>query len=180
MTKVFSSVVFATVLGMAPLLSHAAFADFSTFAAISGTDGDHTVTPGLASISGVAALSGRVTGLSSFEWSFSDSTHNDGFASFLLTPVGGISSLVNLATDTSAGFQTYTFATPFTGVIRFTVDSHDVDTQATLDLRNLAVTAVSAVPEPETYAMLLAGLGLIGFLGRRRSGPSHSAPRLAA
>lgn len=27
---------------------------------------------------------------------------------------------------------------------------------------------VAAVPEPETYAMLLAGLGLIGVLGRRR------------
>lgn len=28
---------------------------------------------------------------------------------------------------------------------------------------------VSAVPEPETYAMLLAGLGLMGFIARRRS-----------
>ena len=28
--------------------------------------------------------------------------------------------------------------------------------------------AISAVPEPETYAMLLAGLGLIGFSARRR------------
>ncbi|MBI4937303.1 MAG: DUF1566 domain-containing protein [Nitrosomonadales bacterium] len=30
--------------------------------------------------------------------------------------------------------------------------------------------AVSAVPEPETYAMLLAGLGLLGFTARRRLG----------
>lgn len=29
---------------------------------------------------------------------------------------------------------------------------------------------ISAVPEPETYAMLLAGLGLLGFLARRRQG----------
>ena len=28
---------------------------------------------------------------------------------------------------------------------------------------------IMAVPEPETYAMLLAGLGLIGFSARRRS-----------
>jgi hypothetical protein len=27
---------------------------------------------------------------------------------------------------------------------------------------------VAAVPEPETYAMMLAGLGLLGFMGRRR------------
>ena len=32
---------------------------------------------------------------------------------------------------------------------------------------NLAVVA-APVPEPGTYAMLLAGLGVIGFLGRRR------------
>lgn len=31
-------------------------------------------------------------------------------------------------------------------------------------------TPASPVPEPQTYAMLLAGLGLIGYLARRRSG----------
>lgn len=33
---------------------------------------------------------------------------------------------------------------------------------------NISLTSVSAVPEPETYAMLLSGLALIGFAGRRR------------
>ena len=33
---------------------------------------------------------------------------------------------------------------------------------------NAAGFAVAAVPEPETYAMLLAGLGLMGFVARRR------------
>lgn len=36
-----------------------------------------------------------------------------------------------------------------------------------LRLDNVSVT-VSAVPEPETYAMLMAGLGLVGFAARRR------------
>ena len=31
-----------------------------------------------------------------------------------------------------------------------------------------AVSAIAAVPEPETYAMLMAGLGLMGFVARRR------------
>ena len=29
---------------------------------------------------------------------------------------------------------------------------------------------LTPVPEPETYAMLLAGLGVLGFMGRRRKG----------
>ena len=36
----------------------------------------------------------------------------------------------------------------------------------TILLRTAAT--VAAVPEPETYAMLLAGLGLRGFVARRR------------
>jgi hypothetical protein len=31
-----------------------------------------------------------------------------------------------------------------------------------------ATPAVTAVPEPETYALMLAGLGLIGGIARRR------------
>lgn len=38
-----------------------------------------------------------------------------------------------------------------------------------------AVAQVTAVPEPETYAMLLVGLGLIGTVARRRSKTSGSA-----
>jgi len=37
---------------------------------------------------------------------------------------------------------------------------------ASISYANLNVTAV--VPEPETYAMLLAGLGALGFMSRRR------------
>ncbi|SFL41625.1 FxDxF family PEP-CTERM protein [Rugamonas rubra] len=32
-----------------------------------------------------------------------------------------------------------------------------------------AIALVSGVPEPETYGMLLAGLGLVGFVARRRA-----------
>lgn len=44
----------------------------------------------------------------------------------------------------------------------------DIDTSA-LDVTRIAV---AAVPEPETYALMLAGLGLVGFMARRRAGKS--------
>ena len=34
----------------------------------------------------------------------------------------------------------------------------------------MALMIPSPVPEPETYGMLLAGLGMVGWLGRRRGG----------
>lgn len=34
---------------------------------------------------------------------------------------------------------------------------------------NVALTPLAAVPEPETYAMLLAGLGMMGFIAKRRN-----------
>lgn len=34
---------------------------------------------------------------------------------------------------------------------------------------------VNPVPEPETYAMLMAGLGLLGFMARRRNGAMAAA-----
>ena len=37
-----------------------------------------------------------------------------------------------------------------------------------LDFMDAGFSNVSAIPEPETYAMMVAGLGLLGFMLRRR------------
>jgi hypothetical protein len=58
---------------------------------------------------------------------------------------------------------------------------------ASYDLTNLGQTQISgqyatfapAVPEPSTYAMLLAGLGLIGFISFRRKNDSSDMPMAA-
>lgn len=39
------------------------------------------------------------------------------------------------------------------------------------NIEGLGSHAVAAIPEPETYALLMAGLGLLGFAARRRAKP---------
>ena len=48
-----------------------------------------------------------------------------------------------------------------------TLDDY-IDPGVTTKNYNSPAFFISAVPEPETYAMLLAGLGLLGFMARRR------------
>lgn len=71
-----------------------------------------------------------------------------------------------LSTVSNMGWisKSFTFvATGSSTTLRF---SSDMSGSAGLALDNVSVTA--AVPEPETYAMLIAGLGLLGFAARRR------------
>jgi hypothetical protein len=42
-----------------------------------------------------------------------------------------------------------------------------------------AISSSSPVPEPQTYAMMLAGLGLIGFIAYRRKSDSSNMPMVA-
>lgn len=54
-------------------------------------------------------------------------------------------------------------------IIRTNAQSYVAGTFGLLNgIGDNAVGFAPAIPEPETYAMMLAGLGLIGFIGRRR------------
>ena len=109
-------------------MSQAAFADLSIFDVLSGGYGSGSVSSDMATVSGISFLSGTVAGLSSFQYTFTDSTFDDGYAYFLTTAVGGatLSTSLAVAGDGDDGVtKTYDFATPFTGVIKFGVGSHD-------------------------------------------------------
>jgi len=79
-------------------------------------------------------------------------------------------SLSTLSLTSSAAWATYslTFAPTTSG--NYTLSFHNRggdNVGAVLD--NVNVSVAAAVPEPESYAMLLAGLGLMGVAARRRN-----------
>ena len=68
--------------------------------------------------------------------------------------------------ESNMGWTTRSLSFVASGPTTLTFTSQAADGFHGIALDNVAV--VASVPEPETYAMLLAGLGLIGFIARRR------------
>ncbi|MGB2832655.1 MAG: FxDxF family PEP-CTERM protein [Methylotenera sp.] len=74
--------------------------------------------------------------------------------------------------DITDGFKTSFANAPLTAIYYFSYTGYSGFTFASAeggDPAYLRITTIAAaVPEPETYVMLLAGLGLVGFVARRR------------
>jgi hypothetical protein len=81
--------------------------------------------------------------------------------------IGNTSSIFSLPQN--AGWTNYSlvFTPTTTGAYVLSFGNSGGDNIGML-LDNVSVSVTSPVPEPETYAMLLAGLGLLGFAARRR------------
>jgi hypothetical protein len=84
----------------------------------------------------------------------------NGTAHFSLT-LGNVS----LGTNTVGISSYYGFATPPSGQQYV---SNQWGNYTTFTTQAMSAVTVAAVPEPETYAMLLAGLGIMGAVARRR------------
>lgn len=102
----------------------------------------------------------------SFSWSFASADTLNLDHAFAL--VNG--QLFTLATSAQPGNAvqgfSYTFSqTGSASLVLGVVDTVDVDGVSRLDISDLQI---SAVPEPASIAMLLAGLGTVGFMTRRR------------
>ncbi|MFA9215627.1 MAG: NF038120 family PEP-CTERM protein [Sphingomonadaceae bacterium] len=94
-------------------------------------------------------------------------------------PTQDLDGLYNFGPATlAAGFQNATVTSLNISACLFGTDGvcyNPADNQAQFGIDNLSV---SAVPEPETYAMLLAGLAAMGALSRRRT-PAAAPNNLA-
>lgn len=101
----------------------------------------------------------------SFNWSLSTDTFDANYADRAFAAING--DVVQLGT-VQAGLVTGSFSRTFANAGDYTLSLGVVDVNDVTGVSTLHVSAVTAVPEPETFAMLLVGLGLVGAAVRRR------------
>lgn len=125
------------------------------------------ITGTSATLTGNAWISATVANVISFKWQFETPDYlpfNDYAYLTLSSGSSTLSSVASVGDYGSSGWNTYSFATPYSGTITFGVSNYrDLGMNSTL-----SVSSVTAVPEPEAYAMLLAGLGIMSAVMRRR------------
>lgn len=74
----------------------------------------------------------------------------------------------NISFASTNGNQAYSQYVQFTGTNGVKITSLSFDNVPSTDAFETANYSITPVPEPETYALLLAGLGAVGFVARRR------------
>ena len=175
---------------LASPLAQAANIDLSTFTLVGSPSSGSTVALNSAYIEPDSLIfSNAVSNVSSFEWRYSVYGQEYSEAYFEATALGLGNTLLStsaaLANFGTTFWKTYSFATAYSGPLVFGLAGHE-DSAAVLELRNLSnapiipnpsAPVIPAVPEPESYAMLVAGLGLMAGITRRRH--ANNAARTA-
>ncbi len=107
-------------------------------------------------------------------WTLKTTKNQDGFGNFTdIADATGqdradplMFSITGISGDTPMDYVNFSTGNPAEGSVYFAAHVAGLSTQTTSGY--FGGSALAPVPEPETYAMLLAGLGLVGFAARRK------------
>lgn len=108
----------------------------------------------------------------SFAWSLSTALFDPGFIdrAFVVIDGGLFASLSDVAETMVQGQFSYTFGAGDHSLAFGIMDVNSSDLVSTLDISGFSVGAATEVPEPGTWALMVAGIaGLAGFARRRRA-----------
>lgn len=95
----------------------------------------------------------------------------DVYNKLTVTSTGGLTQTfdsTNITFASTNGNQAYSQYVQFTGLNGAKITSLSFNNVPSTDAFETANYSITPVPEPETYALLLAGLGAVGFVARRR------------
>lgn len=126
-------------------------------------------TPGPAKIT-IQRVDGNVFDIPTFTAKLLASTGGAGGAIEVMPKIGGEDALADPVAFNATGYygQSFSYGMPSTRLLSG-ADSYTFSLYVDFALTGLTLVDASApIPEPETYAMLLAGLGLVGAAVRRR------------
>ena len=138
---------------------------------------NHAVIVDLSSDESININGGQAT-LSAVDGAFSTLTINTASFSTLILDIDANADGFVTFTDgagTSAPFalddngQNFFTLTGIVGnFVTFVTSVNGVETDIVDEVKQIRLGQVTAIPEPETYALMMAGLAALGFIGRRR------------
>jgi PEP-CTERM motif len=106
----------------------------------------------------------------SFNWTLGTDVFDAGFADLAFVLIDGtlLLPLANVTAAELSGAFSYTFGAGAHTFAFGVVDVNDVSGVSTLSVANVNLVSGTAIPEPGTLALMLAGLGLLTLRARSR------------
>lgn len=153
----------ATIVGGATLTGDAPFADANAFASSGGLFGGKFLAAGPTVGNNAALTFADAVNYVSFLWGSPDTYNTLSIVSSFGTQLFTAASIPGFTNVT--GSQSFSQYVQFAGSGIKSLTFSNIPSTDAFETGNFSVTPV---PEPETYALMLAGLGALGFISRRR------------